>query len=191
MLGRYDLFPRTVLGRVKLACQEKPEFVGRAILAALFSIGRSKHSRVTSVAGRGEREVTVSLRVRIANGRRFYNLDVRQRRLARRVLGRRSLLLDFLVIADFLYGDRGGARRLRSDQYLLRFEHKGRGALLLKIIHRKGTMRMTAGELLTRVLKRVNSELRSRGARPLRAQDVKLMAQGRPVFHDLKGPISE
>ncbi|MFQ6086215.1 MAG: hypothetical protein ACE5OY_08170 [Candidatus Bathyarchaeia archaeon] len=178
MLGQYPLFPETKLGKVILVHAGRSSVVGEAIIDALTTLPQARYEESVSIAGLGERRVLVTPEARIAMGRRFHpiNKDVINR-LRRRLEAPEFPTLDFHISVNFQYRREDGIRSLRSDRYLLRFSFSKK-TITLEIAHRRGTMRMTAGKLITMILERINAKLEESGSRPLDIRGVKVMAWG-------------
>ena len=175
--GRFVNFPSMVHGMARVSHQSTTARLQQAIIQAFYRLNESKDAYPLSVADHaGTYDGEVTFEVGFADGLFFdyLNQDTIQSLFTPLTSGKEYPVLDFLVVVAYRYFKGERKISLNFDHYILRFAFYS-GAVEAALFHSKGTRRMPLDEFMNLVLKRVSTEIKQMGLKPINIESLKTL----------------
>lgn len=173
-LGSLHQFPAVLHARAFFSFEINSESLQKALMSAVSSLLTGSISKEISIADRdGYSESRLVFKIGIGDGGGF---DFLSRRQEERVLGRIERLGPFKIL-DLAFQlhymvDDGRKHKVHGDYYVVRLVfHPGQVEMLVH--HGKGIRRVEPDELVSLILRALNSELARRGSSPVELETVR------------------
>ena len=167
LLGRYENFPQVIHGVARFTCRSSIAKVQQETLCTLHKLNEQAFN-LKEIATISHSQCEVSFEFGVADGIEFgyldeEELDKMQKGIAREVLQ----AMDFLCVVRYHIIKNGKRVPLKFDYHMLRFIFYNKNNLDLRVSHQRGIRRISVGNLITFITKRINEELSQNRLRPL------------------------
>jgi hypothetical protein len=168
LLGYYENFPEVIYvhGTAHFSHSLSNSVLQRVILKTFHELNHESH-RIGEVTPLAPSECEASFEFGLAEGLAFNYLDNEELNRALKTVNKKALeTLDFFCAVRYRATGKEKQSRPKFDYYLLRFTFKKENSEM-RVFHERGPRRVSPKELLTFLIKNINSMLSRNQAGPL------------------------